>query len=139
MPNAPRPPRQASEPDNPASNNYYDVVLYDKAFDTKLNLTHVLDHELAHRVFDDLSNDERESFRRAAGWQENPERKGSFRAGRSPGEFLRSNDSLSPEEDFADSITAYIHEPEKLKAIAPSVYNWIRKQMGTRLESRSSK
>jgi hypothetical protein len=128
-------------PDNPASNNLSDFVLYDNAFeDEKYNLTHVLNHELCHRLFDDMSTEDQRAFQQAGGWREEKRNgKTVLVNDRREEQFVRKNDMLSPIEDFADSVTAYIHEPTKLKRIAPSVFGWIDKHFGPKLKKKVPK
>lgn len=121
--------------DNPASVKGTTVVIYDAAFSSNHNLTHILAHEMAHRYFEGLLETERESFRRAAGWigTSNP------RPGRPAGQFLRPNGMLSPDEDFADDIATYFLRPLELKAKAPKIFGWMEKHLGPKLKRRNSK
>lgn len=119
-------------PGNPASNNYADIVLYDEAFGSKEGLTHVLNHELAHRLYQDMSDSERADFAKAAGWKLDPDAK-SLKPTRPLHEFIRENGRLNVVEDFADCIATYVHQPRKLQRTAQKIFTWIRQTFGNRL------
>ena len=127
--------KNLANPDNPASVRGTTVVVYDAAFDPKHNLTHILAHEMAHRYFEGLTESERESFRRAAGWVGTS----SPRPGRPATEFLRPNGMLSPDEDFADDIATYFLKPADLKAKSPKIFGWMEKHLGPKLKRRNHK
>ncbi|MBI4402625.1 MAG: hypothetical protein HY537_00600 [Deltaproteobacteria bacterium] len=116
--------KNALIPDNPASNSFSSVVLYDVAFSKQFNLTQVLGHELTHRLRKSLSDAEFASFQKAAKWKVDP-KTGLLRSHRPENQFLRRNGMLSPEEDFCDDVSMYFLQPNKLKQIAPKVFDWI--------------
>ncbi len=122
---------QATDPANPASRRGVDVVLYDEAFSEDQNLTHVLDHELAHRLYGSLSDDERSDFAKAGEWKEES---GRMVPKRNEKGFVRMNGMLSPEEDFADDVTIHSQQPKKLKKTAPKVYQWMEKNIGPKMK-----
>lgn len=125
--------KRASQPDNPAASHGPDIVLYDAAFEEKYNLTHVLDHEFSHHLYQSMPDSEQRSFAGAGKWKTT----GQPTPGRPENQFLRKNGMLSPEEDFADDVTIYIHQPKELKRVAPGVYQWMESHMKPRLEQRS--
>lgn len=115
--------KRAIIPENPASNNFSSVVLYDTAFEKDYNLAHVLAHELSHRLYGSLSKREKDSFRIAGKWKLT--KKNTYEVGRPQSEFLRPNGMLSPEEDFCDTIPTYFLQPNKLKILSPRLFNWV--------------
>lgn len=123
--------KDSETPNNPASSDYSDIVLYDRAFSDKENLTQVLEHEMAHRLFDKLPKSEQDDFRNVGQWEENPQKPGTFLRGREKGGFVRENDMANPEEDFADGIVTFLNDPEKLKRTAPRVYRWMKDHYGS--------
>ena len=125
--------REAIDPNNPASNDYADIVIYDKAFSPDYNFTRILNHELAHRLYENLSEEEKIQFQDAGDWI--IDSSGRAKAGRPLKQFVRKNDMLSPTEDFADDVTEYVHAPERLKSTAPKVYRWIQNRFGNTLKN----
>jgi hypothetical protein len=125
--------------DNPATSNYGDVVFYDSAFDSKYVLAHVLAHELAHRLLDTLPKDERKSFAKVAGWYSDTTSGETLRPGRSESQFLRKVGRQSLDEDFADDISAFIHQEKRLKTTAPKVYQWIKDNLRNKFKSGETK
>jgi hypothetical protein len=130
--------KESIPPGNPASTNLNDIVLYDDAFEPPFNLTHVLDHELSHRVFEKLSDGEKGSFRRIAKWKKDSRVKDHFTPKRSDKEYVRPNAMLSPEEDFADDLTEYVHQPAKLEKMYPPIFDWMKKHIGPKLKNGGS-
>jgi hypothetical protein len=124
--------KNASFPGNPATNNFADIAVYDEAFDPPYVLSEVLGHEFSHRLFEELPEEQKKSFRTAGDWLDGAP--GQFRAGRPENQFLRKNGRLSVVEDFADDIPAFVLTPTKLKKTAPKVYNWIDKNFGKQLK-----
>lgn len=129
---------ESGVPDNPGATHGADIVLYDKAFDSDQVLTLILNHEMAHRLLETLTRDELKSFLDAAKWK--AKRVGGARtyvAGRPESQFLRPNGKLSYQEDFADDVAAYIHQPNRLKAVSPELFLWMEKHLKPRLTKRS--
>jgi hypothetical protein len=62
-------------------------------------------------------------------------KKGSFKPGRPEKEFVRANDLLSPAEDFADSITTYIHKPTELEKMSQPIYDRMRIHFSSKLKA----
>jgi len=118
-------------PENPAASYGPYVVVYNRAFEPEGNLTQVLDHEFAHRLYGALSDKERTSFRNAAKWSLDDA--GNFVCKRPMTHFVRKNEMLSPDEDFADGVAIYIHEPTKLKQASPEVFGWMDRHVKPKL------
>lgn len=129
--------KESVNPENPAANHGGDIVIYDAAFEPKYKLAHVLDHEMAHLLFGALSEREKKAFRDAAKWGLTESK--TFVPGRPEGQFLRKNGMLSPDEDFADSVTAYIHEPQKLKKVSPETFGWMERHLKPKIMTGSVK
>jgi hypothetical protein len=127
--------REAREPKNPGLTTLGRIVLYDVAFAKDYRLALVLTHELAHRLFEELSPEEQNSFRSAAGWRVRVSKnQASFVPSRPKSQYVRPNGMLSPMEDFSDDIAAYLHDPRTLKKVAPRVYDWIMRNLGDKLK-----
>jgi len=132
--------KESRSPENPAAANGATIVLYDKAFDTSQNLTHILNHEIAHRLFETLPSKERESFRVAAKWiEKRTNGEVSYVAGRPESKFMRPNGKISVEEDFADGVAFFIHQPSRLKATSPEVFQWMEQNLKPKLDNRGRK
>ena len=107
-----------------------DIVLYDTAFDLQHNLSQVLAHELAHLVYSGLSPDERDDYRFATQW---------FDMGKSSDQpawvclrkgFVEPDGADSPSEDFSNNVEYYLFNPDRLKAVTPQAYDWIKRHFG---------
>jgi hypothetical protein len=71
---------------NPASSSDGVIVIYDSGFDTSRNLERIVAHELSHQNYRDLSNAEKQDYRRATGWHLKLESNGKiFWVGRKDG------------------------------------------------------
>lgn len=132
--------KESKSPANPAATHGPDIVLYDKAFDSTEVLAHVLNHEMAHRLFDTLPPKEQISFRATAKWEEKRVNGPlTYAPGRPESKFLRPNGRLSYEEDFADDVAAYIHQPNRLKAVSPEIFGWMEKHLKPKFSKGSQK
>lgn len=104
---------------NPATQAGLSIVLYDRAFVGMFPLGEVIAHELAHA----LPKEKFENYRSAMKWSR-PTRTSQWTR---PGEFINSESKISPEEDFANNITAYLFRPEGLRRQVPKAHSWISK------------
>ena len=116
---------------NPASADHNgNIVFYDNSFDDQHNLAQILAHEIAHRIYDSLSDDDRQSYRFAGGWVDLNVGKGS------PDYVLTRTGMVDPdsansiEEDFSNNVEFFLFNPLKLKDVSPGPYNWISKHFG---------
>lgn len=107
-----------------------DIVLYDPAFDLHQNLSQVLAHELAHRAYSELSPNEADDYRAATLW---------FDKGKNSGQpnwvclrksFEAPDGGDSPAEDFSNGVEYYLFNPNRLKAVTPQAYDWIKGHFG---------
>lgn len=121
-------------PNLASSDRIGDLVIYDSAFDETRNLAQILAHEIAHRIFESLSDEDIESYRFPAGWinvstLENPilvlTRKSA----------VKENSYNNIEEDFANNIEFYLFNRAKLQEISPGAYNWIKNHFGAKFKS----
>lgn len=122
---------------NPATSANKVIVLYDSAFSSKVNLTRILAHELAHQLYIDINREQRDGYRYASNWIAINKVKTLFLP-RAEG-FVQDDGRESPAEDFANNIEWYLFQPEQLKRITPQAYNWIRLQFGDSLKLKRSK
>jgi hypothetical protein len=107
---------------NPGTAQDSIIVLYDFAFsDPPFSLDHVLIHELAHVLFNDLAKSKRQSYNLAMGWKE---KDGDiYRSG----PFINSKAKDNPSEDFANNVEFLLLEPDLLKSKVPAAYDWLIK------------
>ena len=126
--------------ENPAANFQNAIALYDRAFESKLNVARVLGHEFTHLFYRSLSFAEQFDYAKTAEWK-----------GRVWNELTDSELTLvrkgiveedsqnNPEEDFANNIEYFLFDPKTLKEKSPKVYEWISKKFGDRLRMGSAK
>ncbi|MGZ3747486.1 MAG: hypothetical protein ACXVB4_06085 [Pseudobdellovibrionaceae bacterium] len=115
---------------NPASSSYGVIVIYDSSFDSSRNLGRILCHELSHQNFKDLSNEEKQDYRRATGWHLKLESdRNVYWVGRKSG-YVEEDGKNSYEEDYSNNLEYYLYDPDKLKKVTPSGYEWIKKHFG---------
>lgn len=113
---------------NPASNGGEMIVLYDSAFDGHRDLSRILAHEFIHLGYEKLSKDEQQDYRRAVGWTlELASDSKIYYVGRKEG-YVADDGRGSPEEDFANNFEYFIFEPDKLKKITNTAYQWFEKR-----------
>lgn len=98
---------QSATPDNSATANSKDIVLYDLAFRHRDSLARIVAHELSHVIYEELSGEDRASFRQAAGWIEHESKKGAYKAADDK-VFIESDSRHSISEDFANHIEHYL-------------------------------
>lgn len=115
---------------NPASSSDGVIVIYDSSFDLSRNLGRIIAHELSHQNFKDLSKDEKQDYRRATGWRLKIESdRNVYWVGRKDG-YVEEDGKISYEEDYSNNLEHYLYDPDKLKRVTPSAYEWIKKHFG---------
>jgi len=115
---------------NPATSSDGVIVIYDSGFDSSRNLSRILAHELSHQSYNDLSKDDKQDYRRATGWQLKLELdRNVYWVGRKVG-YVEDDGKISSEEDYSNNLEHYLYDPDKLKKVTPSAYNWIKKRFG---------
>jgi hypothetical protein len=91
------------------------IVIYDRAFNNPFHSTsQVIVHELAHVLFLHFEKSERRSYQDFLKWKINRDRIATR-----PGEFISSRAKDSIAEDFAENISSFIFEPDRLKSMVP--------------------
>ena len=120
---------QGEEPTNPA--DVYPkskrIILYDSI--VRYDIERIITHELAHILYENLSNKEVISYATVAQWEgENFEKALETASKRKI--FVASDGSDSPSEDFSNNIEYYLFEEKTLKRKNPKIYEWVKKFMG---------
>lgn len=105
------------------------TVIYDSAFDDRYQLGQVLAHEIAHQYFRDLPPKVKFDYGTSARWEVFDTVSGPFWVPRLSG-YVKPNGANSLEEDYANNIEYFLYNPEQLKAIMPSAYDWISHHFG---------
>lgn len=111
---------------NPAttSSNGKSIVLYDRAFNNPFWSTEdVVLHELGHVSYLYLSEADRRSFKDKMGWKQSLIGDSSRK-----GEFVSSRAKDSPEEDFAESFSFFLKNPDFLKEKSIKAYERLLKK-----------
>lgn len=121
--------RIAKFKDNPAASTGDSILLYDRAFRSPPPLARVLAHELAHVYWNDMTVDEKRAYRIAANWIR-LEPSGKLVPGRAAATFAESDGTISMTEDFANNVEYLLFDPQKLKALTPSLFAWLRTTLG---------
>lgn len=124
---------------NPASSADGIIVLYDTAFQSSRNLGEIVTHELSHQNYLDLSEKERQDYRRATGWhlELKPDRN-FYWEGRKE-EYIEDDGSFSPQEDYANNLEHFLYSPDKLKKVTPEAYRWLKKRFGENFKLKERK
>ncbi len=119
---------------NPAAGEAGEIAFYDLAFGPKENLTRIFAHELAHEVYRQLSNVEKDQYRKAADWLlvKNPQATLLYELipNRDSDAYVANDGPESMTEDFSNNIEYFLFEPETLQKKTPKVYNWIKEKFG---------
>jgi hypothetical protein len=124
---------------NPSSAAPGVISVYDEAFSSKRNLAEVLAHELGHQVYYSLTKKERLDYGSVTNWTEVEKKDGStVRASRECC-YVRDNNKISPEEDFAGNVQYYLFHSNKLKEITPHAFRWITERFGDSFKMRGQK
>ncbi len=104
------------------------IVLYDSAF--KMDIRRILTHELAHFLYDALSDEERKQYWNIAQWDD----KNLERIPKTTRKIFSAPDGkYNPDEDFANNIENFYVETEIMRKNFPSISAWIFKFLGGRL------
>ena len=106
---------------NPAVTNpkKKEIILYDSIF--QHNIERVLAHELAHILYERLSDKERNSYKLVAKW-ENREIKGEKITINTRQVFTAIDGIFSPDEDFANNIEYYLFDEKTLQKKNKEIY-----------------
>lgn len=110
------------------------IILYDEAFGENRRLARLLSHELAHHRYEKIENDKvGASYRKATGWLPEINGRDYYWIGRKDG-YVEEDGAREPGEDFSNNLESFIFDPDKLKKLTPSAYNWIEKEFGDKLK-----
>jgi hypothetical protein len=115
---------------NPASGQDGALGIYDRAFAPGTNLARVLAHELAHQVYRQLSNAETEDYLVSNGWVVVKKSPPPWNVYPLRDGYVEEDGAELESEDFSNNIEYFLFNPEKLKKVTPSAYEWIRKKYG---------
>lgn len=107
--------------DNPASSapSAKIIVLYDSAFNG--DLSRYLAHELAHVLYDRLSDEEKKSLHKISLWTKT--KNGEFSTERK--KFSEIDGRDDPDEDFSNNVEHYLFEKKSFKKNYPKIFNWL--------------
>jgi hypothetical protein len=59
-------------------------------------------------------------------------------AGRKDG-YIEVDGKNSHEEDYANNLEHFLYDPDKLKKVTPSAYDWIKKRFGDSFKLKEEK
>lgn len=124
--------KSSDHPENPASNFDANIVIYDKAFEARENLSRIVAHELAHILYRQVYDASKWlPFAYAAGWVpvKNPT-SGKFVMVPGREVYLEADSVNTLDEDFSNSIEHYLFKADELKSKNPDIYNWIHQFYG---------
>lgn len=118
---------------NPASRAPEYIALYDAAFSGRQNLSRILAHELTHEFYDNLPTSKKLSYFKATQWSIERKNGKDYVTRRSSG-YVEEDGINSPDEDFANNVEYYLFDPDKLKKVTPSAFDWIQTNYGKDLK-----
>ena len=102
------------------------ITVYDSI--SRYNMERVVGHELAHFLYDSLSDAKKRSYRTVAEW-EYRKHKGKELNVLMRKSFVAMDSMMSPAEDFANNIEYYLFEEKTLEKKNPKIYGWIKRFM----------
>ncbi len=97
------------------------IVIYDNFFENLGLGEQVITHELGHVMYLSLSRRDRENYKNTLGWK-----KADSDVDLRPGNFISSRAKDNADEDFAENISYFLNDSEKLKSQIPTAYKWIQ-------------
>ena len=122
--------KSSSFESNPGAGFANSIVLYDSAFNSKQDLSRILAHEFAHKLYHRLTPEDARSYNAAAEW-------GVFRTKGGQTIFVPMRESYveddgreGPNEDFSNNIEYYLFASNTLKKGTPKVSEWILQKYG---------
>jgi hypothetical protein len=122
---------------NPASNTDGNIALYDEAFAPKRDrpLARIIAHEIAHKAYEDLSDEDKNAYRFATNWfNMGSDLRPDWRNRRTGSEFIRPEGKMNPEEAFAEDVEAYLFDRSLLKRRVPYADMWIKNHFGDKFK-----
>ena len=95
------------------------IVLYDSSFSG--DLRRYIGHELAHVLYDRLSNEEKRELHKISLWGK--DKNGKYLTTRR--KFSEPDGANDPDEDFANNVENYLFNKEEFRKEFPLIFNWI--------------
>lgn len=126
--------KSTPDAENSGSGHDNDIALYDPAFDTNQNLSQVLAHELAHKLYNQFTESDALDYNKAAQWKPIKSPSGQFIFVPFRDGFVEPDGEEGPNEDFSNNIEYFLFKPEVLRKITPKVYDWIRDKYGPKFK-----
>ena len=99
------------------------IVLYDSVL--AKNMKRIIAHELAHILYDRLSDEEKEELYKVSLWEDDKKKFSPKRK-----KFSELDGANDPDEDFANNIEHYLFENKNFQNKFPKIHQWIKKLMG---------
>lgn len=102
------------------------IVLHNNAFEKNQNLTRILAHEFAHKLYRQFydTQDKGKSYAKSADWlsMKNPKTGENFIT-TWRNDFVEEDGINGPDEDFSNNIEYYLFAPHLLKSKNPKIYD----------------
>ena len=92
------------------------------------SMERVVAHELAHILYHNLSDKEKDSYKNIAQW-DSSEISNKVVTISVRKVFVAIDGIFSPDEDFSNNMEYYLFEKNTLKRKKPKIYNWIEQLM----------
>ena len=123
-------------PNNPGAGFDNSIALYDEAFNQKQNLSRVLAHEFAHKLYRQFYDvDGGKEYADIAEWKLYSNAKtGDKFLTTWRDDFVEADGIKGPDEDFSNNIEYFLFDPKKLKAKSPKINDWIQKKYGAKFK-----
>ncbi len=117
---------KSKHPHNPASSAPSEkiVVLYESAFSG--NVRRYVAHELAHILYNRLSDNEKAAYNNVALWK--VDENGKLYTSRKI--FSEPDGANDPDEDFSNNVEHYLFNKNEFKSKFPSIFEWIKALFG---------
>lgn len=103
------------------------IILYDEAFAQNKNLSRIITHEIAHHIFQHLSQKDRDSYELATGWVRGLKPNQVWRR---PKGYVAEDGKIDPSEDFANNFEYLVFDPQKVKKLTPEASSWLIDRFG---------
>lgn len=118
---------------NPASVNSKkkEIILYDSI--SKHDMKRVIAHELAHILYNNLSDKEQELYRKVSQWNLDKKTK-KIVLSKKRTVFTEKDGINSATEDFANNVEYYLFDEKTLRKKNKEIHGWIKKFMEKNLQ-----
>jgi hypothetical protein len=118
-------PGDISSLSSPASSSDEYLILFPKGFLNPDQMPRIILHELSHFMLEREWKSKFSKYKEFSGWNSLSGRQ-AYRSG----DFVDPDGRFSADEDFSNNIEFYLFEPEILKEKSPSLYSWIKANLG---------